>query len=108
MMIYCFVLLYILQLYCIYLYKYQFIPENNSFFYLFEFLLAHFFSSNGASASVVHIVICATHSLSMAHLEDAPLMGKLCVAHINMRHAYFVTNGVTLVARFGESNMRHA
>ena len=54
------------------------------------------------------ILICATHSLSMAHLEDAPLMGKLCVAHINMRHAYFVTNGVTSVTHFGESNMRHA
>jgi hypothetical protein len=54
--------------------------------------------------SVAHIAICATHSLLMAHLEYAPLKGKLCVAHIEMRYGYIFTNGVATVPH---TNMRH-
>jgi hypothetical protein len=34
----------------------------------------------------------------MAHIGYAPLKGKLCVAHIEMRHGHVFTNGVATVA----------
>jgi hypothetical protein len=46
---------------------------------------------------VAHIAICATHSLLMVHMWYAPLKGKLCVAHIEMHHGYYFTNGVATV-----------
>jgi hypothetical protein len=47
---------------------------------------------------MAHIAISATHSLLMAHMRYAPLKDKLCVAHIEMRHGYYFTNGVAMVA----------
>jgi hypothetical protein len=104
MMIYCFVLLCILQLYYIPIYiyccvllcintrKYLFFrPIRNISGVYFLYLVAHM-------ASVAHIAICATHSMLMAHIGYALLKGKICVAHIEMRHGYVFTNGVAMVA----------
>jgi hypothetical protein len=98
MLIYCFVLLCILQLYCTHVYTYRntrkylfFRPIRNVSGAYFSQLVAH-------QASVAYLAICATHSLLMVHLEYMPLKGKLCVAHIEMRHAYFFTSGMTTVA----------
>jgi hypothetical protein len=84
--IYCCVLL------CINTRKYLFFgPVWNISGAYFLWLVAHL-------ALVAHIAICATHSILMAHIGYAPLKGKLCVAHIEMRHGYICTNGVAMVA----------
>jgi hypothetical protein len=84
--IYCCVLL------CINTRKYLFFrPLQNVSGVYFLYLVAHM-------ASVAHIAICAMHSMLMAHIGYALLKGKICVAHIMMRHGYVFTNGVAMVA----------
>jgi hypothetical protein len=98
--LYCYVFysytVYLYILLCIDVYKYQkiyafFGPVRNVSGAYFLELVAHI-------ASVVHIAICATHSMLMAHMWYAPLKGKLCVAHIEMRHGHYFTNGMASVA----------
>jgi hypothetical protein len=76
---------------CINTRKYLFFgPIRNTSGAYFLWLVAHL-------ALVAHIAICAMHSIVMAHIGYAPLKGKLCVVHIEMRHGYICTNGVAMV-----------